>query len=201
LSEQQRSSKSGSRTYRMGKRAELVDGTRQRIVEATVHLHGTVGPAHATVAGIAEQAGVTRLTVYRHFPDEDALFAACTAHWASQQHLPDVKSWLQLDSPEERVKTALDDVYRFFDEAQDMLTLVTRDREAIPEFVREHNRLQAEAQIDALLGAWPKRRRSHSRRALIGHALSFTTWRSLCVEEGLCRPDAVAAMTRLVVEV
>ena len=54
----------------MRKRAEQVDQTHQRIVEAAVHLHGTVGPAATTIAGIAEQAGVTRLTVYRHFPDE-----------------------------------------------------------------------------------------------------------------------------------
>ena len=87
LSEQQRSS--NSRVYRMARRADNVTGTRQRIVEATVALHGTVGPAATTVSAIAEAAGVTRLTVYRHFPDEDALFAACTAHWAAGQVLPD----------------------------------------------------------------------------------------------------------------
>ena len=72
----------------MRKRAEQVDQTRQRIVEAAVHLHGTVGPAATTIAGIAEQAGVTRLTVYRHFPDEVALYLACTSHWMAQQSRP-----------------------------------------------------------------------------------------------------------------
>ena len=59
----------GARPYRMRRRAETTDDTRRRIVEATVALHGTVGPAATTVLGIAERAGVTRATVYRHFPD------------------------------------------------------------------------------------------------------------------------------------
>jgi len=81
-----------SRPYRMSKRAEQVAYTRLRIVEATVELHGTIGPAGTTVMGIAEQAGVTRATVYRHFPDEDALFRACSAHWRARQDPPTLSS-------------------------------------------------------------------------------------------------------------
>ena len=66
----------------MQKRAEQMDETRQRIIESTVHLHGTLGPAHTTIAGIAREAGVTRLTVYRHFPDDEAIFEACSAYQA-----------------------------------------------------------------------------------------------------------------------
>src|SRR5262245_53973304 len=69
---------SNSRRYTMQRRAEQVDQTRQRIIDATVQLHGTIGPAATTIAGIAEAAGVTRLTVYRHFPDEATLFEACS---------------------------------------------------------------------------------------------------------------------------
>jgi len=70
--------------YRIRRRAEQVDQTRQRIVETTAELHGSVGPAATTIAAIADRAGVTRLTVYRHFPDDAALFAACSAHWIAQ---------------------------------------------------------------------------------------------------------------------
>src|SRR5665811_1687119 len=86
-SEQMRSIK--SRPYRMKRRAEQVDETRQRITEAAVRLHTTVGPAHSSIAAVAEEAGVTRLTVYRHFADLDALFAACRAHWSAQNPRPD----------------------------------------------------------------------------------------------------------------
>jgi AcrR family transcriptional regulator len=39
-------------------------------------LHESVGPRATTVSAIAEGAGVTRLTVYRHFPDELSLVSA-----------------------------------------------------------------------------------------------------------------------------
>lgn len=67
-----------ARSYRLRKRAEGVAETRQRIIDADVLLHETVGLAAATVSSLAEQAGVTRLTVYRHFPDH----AAPLCRWA-----------------------------------------------------------------------------------------------------------------------
>jgi AcrR family transcriptional regulator len=184
----------------MVKRAQQIDETRQRIVAATVELHGTVGPANTTVSAIAEVAGVTRVTVYRHFPDEDSLFAACSSHWAAQQRAPDLASWRATPGPEDRAMAALTDLYRFFHEAEPMLTLTTRDREALPDFVRQRNQRTTEAQIDALLAAWPARQRTRRRRALARHAMAFATWHSLCVDGALRQSDAVAAMTRLVVE-
>ena len=186
--------------YRMVKRAEQVDETRKRIVAATVELHGTVGPAKTTVSAIAEKAGVTRVTVYRHFPDEDALFTACTAHWAAGRRMPDLDGWRAIPTPETRVAAALADLYRFFQEAEPMLTLTTRDREALPAFVRQRTQQTTETQVDVLLEAWPSSQRTKRRRALAGHAMSFATWRSLCVDQALRPSDAVAAMTRLVVD-
>ncbi len=186
--------------YRMVKRAEHVEETRRRIVAATVDLHGTVGPAHTTVSAIAEVAGVTRATVYRHFPDEGALYAACTAHWAGRQRMPDPTSWREILAPRDRAEAALADLYRFFSEAAPMLTLTTRDRAVLPDFVRRRNQRTTRAQIEALLEAWPPRHRTTRRRALIGHAMSFETWRSLCVDLGLPQRDAVTTMARLVVD-
>jgi AcrR family transcriptional regulator len=57
------------RKYEMKKRAERQRETRRRIVEATVELHRTHGPANTTISEIAQRAGVNRLTVYNHFPD------------------------------------------------------------------------------------------------------------------------------------
>ena len=81
-----------------------------------------------------------------------------------------------------------------------MLTLTNRDRDVLPNFVRARNQQTSQTQIDALLQAWPPRQRTKRRRALIGHAMSFATWRSLCVDQALPQRDAVVAMTRLVVD-
>ena len=83
LTEQRRSTK--QRTYRKVKRAEDEQRTRARIVDAAEALHAEVGPARATISAIAERADVTRATVYRHFPDDESLFLACSGQWLSRQ--------------------------------------------------------------------------------------------------------------------
>jgi AcrR family transcriptional regulator len=198
LSKQMRSSKSPARTYRMTNRAALVDETRNQIVEAAVHLHGTVGPAYTTVAAIADKAQVTRLTVYRHFPDTDSLFAACTSHWAAQQEFPDLSAWLRVREPRDRLRTGLADLYRFFVDAAPMLTRTTRDWDVLPEFVRERNQQRDRSCAETLLAAWPKRQQTVTRTALVGHAVAFGTWHSLCVDEGMSNPGAVKAMVKLI---
>ena len=78
------------RPYRMKRRAELEALTRLRITKSAVALHGTLGPAHTSISAIAEHAGVRRSTVYRHFPDEAALFAACSSHWRTANPVPEL---------------------------------------------------------------------------------------------------------------
>ena len=81
--------------------------TRTRIVEAAVALHATLGPARTNVSAVAEHAGVTRATVYRHFPDDESLFLACSSHWMSRQRLPDPDAWTAIDEPLARLHAGL----------------------------------------------------------------------------------------------
>src|SRR5215204_2491067 len=94
------STETRKRTYRKSRRAELEDETRRRITDAAVELHGSVGPARTTISAVAERAGVQRATVYRHFPDEEALFDACSAHWMAQHPLPDPTAWAKIEDPD-----------------------------------------------------------------------------------------------------
>lgn len=190
-------SSTADRPYRMSARADQVKQTRQRIVEATVALHSSIGPARTTVSAIAKTSGVTRVTVYQHFPDDDALFAACTAHWAAQQQMPNLDAWLTERDPATRLRVALTDLYRFFADGEPLLTCASRDTDALPEFVRRRNQDRDDARVEAVLSAWPSRQRTSTRRALVAHALDFSTWRSLCYEHGLPAQAAVEAMTRL----
>jgi len=184
----------------MRKRADDVAETRQRIVAAAVRLHGTVGPAATTVSALAEEAGVTRLTVYRHFPDDRALFAACSRHWVSGQVLPDPAAWSQIGDPAIRLHAGLSDLYRFYRDAEPMLTNVRRDRAALPAEVQKRTAATDIKYVDTLLAPYAVRGALGKRlRAVLGHAVSFWTWRSLCIDHGLTDREATEAMTALVV--
>lgn len=182
----------------MLKRADDMAETRRRIVEAAVRLHGTIGPAATTISALAEEAGVTRLTVYRHFPDDGALFAACSQHWASGQVLPDPEAWSQLGDPEQRLRAGLSDLYRFYRDAEPMLTNVRRDRATLPTEVLERTEETNARYRDSLLQPFAVRGTRRKRlRAVLGHAVSFWTWRSLCLDQGLTNREAAEAMTAL----
>src|SRR5918994_3673741 len=92
------------RTYRMRRRRDLVDRTRQRITEAAVRLHTSVGPSRTSMSAVADAAGVTRVTLYRHFPDADTLFHACMGHWRSTHPPPNVEAWQAIPEFERRVR-------------------------------------------------------------------------------------------------
>jgi len=186
------------RPYQMRDRAEQVSRTRRRIVEATVHLHTSIGLAATTVAAIAQQAGVTRLTVYRHFPDVEQLYAACKEHWLAQQVQPDVASWARTVDPADRLRLGLSDLYRFYRGGEAMLTNVDRDREILPEDVRRSNEGTDAHLRDVLLQPFAARGARRRRlKAVLGHAVKFATWRSLCVEQELSDREAVETMTEL----
>ena len=189
-----------ARKYELKERAEHVAGTRQRIVEATVALHEQIGPARTTISAIAHRAGVQRLTVYRHFPDERTLFEACAGHWASRNPLPDPAAWAAIDDPEVRLRLALGDVYRFFRATEAMTGNLLRDIPASPvlQQVAEPFLDYWSSVREVLDHGWRVRgRRRTLLRAAIGHALEFETWRSLSDREGLTDRDAAELMVEL----
>ncbi|MEO6713031.1 MAG: TetR/AcrR family transcriptional regulator [Mycobacteriales bacterium] len=195
--------RSTNRGYRMAKRGESVAQTRQRIVDAAVTLHGTLGPAATTIAAIAAEAGVTRLTVYRHFPDLDSMFAACSARWMSQQQPPRPDHWTLIHDPVERLAVALADVYRFYRDAQAMLALVVRDAAQIPTAQRNDNAAMNAQMCGVVMAGFRVRTGPRRRRieAAVGHVMAFGTWESLCVEQGLDNDDAVDLAVTMVTAV
>jgi AcrR family transcriptional regulator len=185
---------SESRTYQKRRRAESEAQTRLRITESAVYLHGTLGPARTSMSAVAEHAGVQRSTLYRHFPDEAALFEACSAHWVAANPRPDLAEWAAIADPDERLRVGLGELYAYYDRTAPMLENLLRD-EPVHEVVR--NRLQgfhafAAAMADTLMAGRGLRGAARRRtRAALGHAVAFSTWRSLVREQGLSTADAV----------
>jgi AcrR family transcriptional regulator len=189
------------RPYRMRRRAELEEQTRRRITESAVALHGTLGPARTSISALAEHAGVRRSTVYRHFPDEASLFAACTAHWMAENPVPDIDAWAAIADPDGRLRAAFDALYPYYRRNAGMMENLVRD-EATSALVRENfagYRRYLAAAREALMRGRRSRGRARAReRAAIGHALAFTTWHSLAIDEGLDDGQAAELMVRLV---
>jgi AcrR family transcriptional regulator len=187
-----------SRTYELKRRAEQRDGTRQRIVDAAVELHRTLGPAATTISDIAERAGVGRVTVYRHFPDEEALLQACSGQYNEEHPFPDQERWKAISDPEQRLRAALGETYAYFAATEDMLTHAIRDKgdEPVMAPFHEHWRRAAET----LSAGWGARGAQRAKlRAAIAVALSFHTWRTLVREQGLDAEDAADVAARLTV--
>ena len=188
--EQMRSMK--VRPYRMHRRAEQVGLTRQRITEAAMLLHTTIGPANTSLAGVAAQAGVTRLTVYRHFPDLESLFVACSSHWMGLNPPPDIDTWRAIPNLKERARTALRELYGWYREHGDDLFPIHRDVAAMPAATQEAIRDRDAAAAAALVGGdAPAGVDARRLRAVAGHLVSFWTWRSLTHDEGLEEADAI----------
>jgi AcrR family transcriptional regulator len=189
-----------TRKYELKQRAESLAATRERIVEATVELHDSLGPAQTTISAIAERAGVQRLTVYRHFPDERSLFQACSAHWTAHNPKPDPSSWAAVDDPEARLRIALTETYAFYRSTEGMTGNIVRDLPSSPVLQEVAAPLTEYWQTvrDVLDRGWKSR--GHKRalvRAVIGHAIEFETWRSLTRRELLLDDDAADTMVSL----
>ena len=185
-----------ARTYTLKRRAEQQAETRQRIVEAAVELHGSVGPALTTISMIAERAGVQRHTLYSHFPDERSMFLACSGLVAERDPLPDAEAWRAIDDPRERLRVGLRDVYDWYERNAELVACVLRDAEyhALTKETAELNFGPPMAAYHEVLGG----RLTQKQRAALHLALSFFTWRSLVAEAGLKTDAAVKVMVQAI---
>ena len=186
------------RRYEMKKRAEDQRETRRRIVEATLELHRTRGPAHTTVKEIAQRARVNRLTVYNNFPNVADLLGACSRRWTERYPPPDLTPWAQIRDPQERLRTALTDLYGYYACTEPMTANVLRDAETMPALAALLEGTLApylEAIRELLADGWEVRGKGRRRLlATLKLAIDFHTWRSLERGSGLDREEAVDLM-------
>ena len=188
------------RKYELKKRADEMAETHLRITEAAIALHGTLGPSRTTMSAVAKKAGVERRTLYRHFPTEADLFAACSTHYFAANPWPDLGAWSAIPDPKQRLARALEDLYAYYEQTGGMLSNVLRDAELV-----DHARAAAapslaylEEAAEILTVGRPLRgTRRQLLLATLSHALAFSTWHSLTTN-GIARRDATKLVRALV---
>jgi AcrR family transcriptional regulator len=188
------------RRYELKQRAAEMAKTHRRITEAAIELHGSVGPARTNTSAVAKRAGVERRTLYRHFPTEADLFAACSSHYTAANPWPDLASWQAIRDPHQRLQLALDELYAYYERTESMYSNVLRDAELVDSARDAVAPLQAylDEAADALIAG--RRARGRKRQLLEGalrHAVAFSTWHSLTTN-GIGRADAAKLVTALV---
>ena len=188
------------RKYELKQRAAEMAETHLRITEAAIELHGTLGPSRTTLSAVAKRAGVERRTLYRHFPTEADLFAACSTHYFTAHPFPDLGDWRAIPDPQQRLERALDELYAYYERTEPMLSNVLRDA-ALVDSARDavaplHAYLEAAAEI-LIVGRRGRGRRRQLLGGAVRHALAFSTWHSLSTN-GIGRSDAAKLMTALV---
>lgn len=191
------------RRYRMGRRQTAVEQTRERIVAAAFDLHATIGPSRTTIRAIADRAGLQRHTVYAHFPDLESLYEACTAHGIRSTGMPEPDRWRTTGEPTDRLRHGLAEMIDWYRANERMLgnVLFDIDPSAPPPTAPDAFDLRMASLQAALMQGWPvEPDRVATLEAVIGHALAFTTWRSLGAG-GLTDDQIVEVLVGLVVAV
>ena len=176
-----------ARPYRLRARAAAMDRTRQRITRAAVELHGTIGPAATTMSAVAERAGVTRATLYRHFANEDAPLHGLQRRLARSEPAPRSRALgghrgSRRSACGPRSTSSMPGTARPRPCAPTSSATSTPSRPGSP----LGSPAFPPAMRDVLEVGWATDGGSGEllRRAALGHAVAFDTWRSL-VHEGL----------------
>ena len=184
------------RSYRQKERAESQRRTRQKIVDATIELHQTKGLAETSMNDIAERAQVGKVTVYRHFPDDEALVQACSGQYFQRHPFPDLGDWRTIDDGPERLRRGLLDSYNYHETTAPMMTRVLAEARDLP--VMEPYHAYWRGAVDVLAAGWSKAgRRGTSLKAGLALAISFDTWRILVQEQHLTNDQAIKLVMKL----
>jgi len=184
------------RSYRLKRRAESRDRTRQRIVDAAIELHRSKGLSATTVGDIAKRAKVGRVTVYRHFPDEGALVQACSGHYFQRHPLPDLASWQRIADPVDRLRRGLRDTYLYHRATEAMMARVLVEARDLP--VMEPYHAHWRRAVEVLAEPWPAAgREKQVLKAGLALALAFESWHRLVRGQRLSDAQAIELAMRL----
>lgn len=190
---------SKKRKYQLKRRAERQDATHQRILDATIALQERVGVYGTTISAVAEQAGVERLTVYRHFPDETALLTAATTYYLKANLLPDPEPWRDIANPELRLRVGLTTAYAYHQQTERVIGHLIQGMPFKPVICDALEGYSAHwRRVQQILSAGWEVSNPALIAVAVGHSLSFNTWHTLVRDLGLDNAQAVELMMGMV---
>ena len=170
-----------ARSYASPLRAEQMEQTRHRILEAVAEVLADEEVEEVTVPAVAERARVSVRTVYRHFPTKEALFDGF-AEWA-EQHLR-----LALHSYPDTLEGIIEmapALYRTYDENEPLIRALLSKRGQEIRLRTRRRRLRAyeKGMAELLAGLEPDERRRAS--AVVYLLISAPGWHALRSQSGL----------------
>lgn len=168
------------RPYEKRRRAEHERATHRKILDAALSVIAESGAAALTISAVARRAGVQRLTVYRHFPD-DSLLDACASLQAERHPLPDPAEWAAIADPERRLRKALRRIYSHYRESAGYLAAIhgAGNSTILPDDYLE-------SVVATVIAGWKVRGKHEALLdATLQHVIRFETWRSLTTDGGL----------------
>lgn len=190
-----------TRAYNSQTRQQLQSELKQRIVEAAAQLHAAKGGLGTSYADIAQAAGVSLPTVYKHFPQLETLFQSCTAHVTQSAPALPVESILaapDLASASQRLVEAMDQLNAYFEP-----WLVWRDhgRNAFLAQLAAERRRQLTDLCTAILARHVQNEDGADRAALWESLLHFELWHRLVRGHELARAEVRRTLHQLLLAV
>lgn len=187
------------RQYTMGARAEAAAKTRAAIVLAARQLHAERGLVATSWDDIAGRAGVSKATVYRHFPSLAELVPACaqTVFDLIQPLTPEqaAGTFSSLPRAVDRYEHIVRSSAHCYQAGADWLHAAHRERDFLAEL--EMAMAVIEDSLCQLVSTAAGRRLSEADHALLFVLCDFPLWWSLR-SSGLSEPATEDALVRLV---
>lgn len=183
----------------MAARAATTEETRAAIVSAAMRLHTERGILATGWPAIAEAAGVSPATVYRHFPTSSDLVPACGRRIFDIVRPPTPEEaaveFAALDDPADRLGRLARESAHCYERGEGWLHAAYREREGDRDLDAVVTLFQDSVHV--LVDAAAGRRLSRTAHAVLFTLCDFPYWKSL-VDAGLPHPGAERVLVDVV---
>src|SRR3989442_11176576 len=116
----------------LGKRAQAVEDTRRRIVDATFDLHNEKGVLNTSMQDVAERADVALRPVYHHFRTVNALVNGCAGHVITLLAPPTPAIFAGLTTLDARLRRLVRELFAMYERAALQLEVARCQENEIP---------------------------------------------------------------------